>query len=175
MTRPPDCEDHEIVESLDLLHVTVCAHQRRLLAYIAEWDRRERWRDDGCRDMAQWVSGRLGISNWTARRWVEAGHALDRLPQLSSALEEGRLSLDKVVEPARFATEDDEGKLIEWARRVSTGRSVAAPSALAAGMSKRPGTPSAIGLCAGGGTTTVPASVSRGCSRPRTAPPSSRP
>lgn len=69
--------------------------------------------------MAQWLSGRLGISTWTARRWVEAAHALADLPELSDALESGVLCLDKVVELTRVATPETEAKLITWARRVS--------------------------------------------------------
>ena len=77
------------------------------------------WRDDGCRDMAQWLSGRLGISQWIAARWVNASHAIPTLPLISQALESGRLCLDKVVELCRFATPESEQELIAWARRVS--------------------------------------------------------
>ncbi len=79
------------------------------------------WRDDGCRDMAQWLSGRLGISQWIAARWVNASHAIPTLPLISQALESGRLCLDKVVELCRFATPESEQELIVWARRVSVG------------------------------------------------------
>ena len=110
---------HESVEQLDRLHVDISAGQRELLAYVAECDERGLWHDDGCRDMAQWLSGRFGISNWAARRWVDAAHALERLPHLSEALESGVLCLDKILELARFATPETEEKLIAWARRVS--------------------------------------------------------
>jgi hypothetical protein len=63
----------------------------------------------------------LGISEWKARRWVFAAHALEVLPQLSAALESGELGIDKVVELARFATAADESRLIRWARGVSCG------------------------------------------------------
>ncbi len=69
--------------------------------------------------MAQWLSGRFGISCWSARRWIHAAHALEELPLMSVALEDGRLSLDKVLELSRFATSASEGSLIAWARRVS--------------------------------------------------------
>nr|MBA2599672.1 DUF222 domain-containing protein [Actinomycetota bacterium] len=93
--------------------------QRRLLACVREWDLGERWLDDGCRDMAQWLSGRFGISHFIARRWVHAAHALERLPLISAALEDGVVGLDKVLELARFATQESEDGLIRWARRVS--------------------------------------------------------
>lgn len=110
----------DVIDKIDLLHADISARQRELLRYVVEFDLGERWKDDGCRDMTQWLSGRLGISNWHARRWVNAAHVLEQLPQLSDALESGVLCLDKVVELARFATAETEAKLIGWARRVST-------------------------------------------------------
>jgi hypothetical protein len=109
----------DVIANIDLLHAGISARQRQLLRYVAEFDATERWKDDGCRDMAQWLSGRLGISNWAARRWVTAAHALEHLPLLSDALDTGVLCLDKVVELARFATAETEKRLIGWARRVS--------------------------------------------------------
>jgi hypothetical protein len=109
----------DVIDGIDGLFATISSHQRELLRYVAEADKRGIWQNSGCRDMAQWLAGRHGISVWRARRWVECAHALERLPLLSEALEDGVLSLDKVVELARFATPDDEKKLINWARCVS--------------------------------------------------------
>ena len=109
----------ELIEGLDAVHFEISVRQRKLLAIIAELDERKVWRDDGCRDMAQWLAGRMGISSWTGRRWVNASHAIPTLPLISQALESGRLCLDKVVELCRFATPETEQKLIAWARRVS--------------------------------------------------------
>jgi hypothetical protein len=61
-------------------HAEVTASQRRLLEIVAECDRAEIWRDDGCRDLAQWLSAHLGVSNWAARRWITAASALPHLP-----------------------------------------------------------------------------------------------
>jgi hypothetical protein len=69
--------------------------------------------------MAQWVSGRLGISNWAASRWVKASHAIEKLPAVSAALTNGILCVDKVIELTRFATPDTELKLVKWARGVN--------------------------------------------------------
>jgi DNA polymerase III psi subunit len=68
---------------------------------------------------AQWVSAQFGISQWAARRWIAAGHALARLPRVRKSLSSGNLSLDKVLELTRFATLDTETKLIAWATGVS--------------------------------------------------------
>jgi hypothetical protein len=109
----------DVVARIDLLHAGISAAQRELLHNVVAFDNSGRWQHDGCRDVAQWLSGRLGISTWAAQRWVTAAHALERLPLISDALEAGTLGLDKVVELARFATPDTERKLIPWATRVS--------------------------------------------------------
>jgi hypothetical protein len=62
---------------------------------------------------------RLGISEWKARRLIAAATAIEHLPRISEALSSGRLSLDKIVELTRFATPQDEQKLIRWAQTVS--------------------------------------------------------
>ena len=107
------------VEELDAWHGQACVAQRRMLAAIVTADRSETWRDTGALDLAHWLSMRYGLSQWKARRWIVAGHALERLPRLAEALERGRLGLDKVVELARFASVEDEVRLIHWAEGVS--------------------------------------------------------
>jgi hypothetical protein len=86
---------------------------------LVEADQQELWRDEGARDMAHWVQMHLGISWWKADRWVQAAHAVRSLPKTAEALSSGRLSIDKVVELARFATPESEARLISWAERVS--------------------------------------------------------
>ena len=110
-----------VVSALDAAHARVGAAQRRMLALLARADGAEAWVDQGARDMAHFVSIRYGISAWKARRWIAAAHALEQLPQVAAALEEGALSLDKVVELTRFATPEDESRLIRWAAGVSVG------------------------------------------------------
>lgn len=70
--------------------------------------------------MAQWISARSGASRYKAKLMVEAGYALESLPRISTALETGRLNLDRVLELARLATPETERQLIPWARRVSS-------------------------------------------------------
>ena len=52
---------------------------------------------------------------------MACSHALGGLPRLTKALGAGTLGLDKVLELARFATEETESKLISWARKVTLG------------------------------------------------------
>ena len=93
--------------------------QLQQLELIAELDDRKVWRVDGAKSMAEWVSAQFGISQWAARRWIAAGHAVANLPEVRRALRGGHLSLDKVLELTRLATPDTETQLIAWANRVS--------------------------------------------------------
>jgi Domain of unknown function (DUF222)/HNH endonuclease len=117
--RQQNRRDLEVLGAIDGFHAKAGSAQLKLLTALAEADDRKLWRRDGCRDMASWVSGRLGISNWSARRWIVAAHALPSLPLISAALADGTLCLDKVLDLCRFATEDTEQRLISWAQRVS--------------------------------------------------------
>jgi hypothetical protein len=81
--------DQELIEAVDASHREVSRVQRRLLGLLAEADRRAVWRDSGARDMAHWLSIRHGISQWKARRWLGAAHALEHLTDLEHALDRG--------------------------------------------------------------------------------------
>jgi hypothetical protein len=109
----------ELLEGFDRSSAAVGGAQRRHLAFIVACDEARVWKDDDCRDAAQWVALRDGISTWKAQRLVDAGYALERLPAIARSLEEGMLSLDKVVELTRFATPYDEDQLIAWAKGVA--------------------------------------------------------
>jgi hypothetical protein len=113
--------DEQLILSIDARHARMCADAREVLRLVADADRSGAWEGSGARDTAHWLAMRLGISEWKARRWVVAAHALEGLPQLSASLESGELGIDKVVELARFATPTDESQLIRWARGVSCG------------------------------------------------------
>lgn len=116
-----DRSNEELTEAVDAVHRLVSGAQRELFRLIAEVDRREAWRGSGARDMAHWLWMRYGISDWKARRWIAAAHALEGLPRLSEAFSSGELGVDKVVELTRFATPETERRLIAWAQGVSCG------------------------------------------------------
>ena len=113
--------DEELIQGMDGFHRLQSYAQRELFRLIVEVDRRGAWRDSGARDMAQWLWMRYGISDWKARRWIAAAHALEELPLISEAFSSGELGIDKVVELTRFATPETEGRLIDWAQGVSSG------------------------------------------------------
>jgi hypothetical protein len=110
---------NDLIDGMDGLHRSVSVCQREPFGFIAEADRCGVWRDSGARDMAAWLSIRYGISDWKARRWIAAAHALEWLPRLSEAFGSGEVGVDKVVELARFATPETEATLITWSKRLS--------------------------------------------------------
>jgi hypothetical protein len=113
--------DALLVKAVDEAHARVGREQRELLRLVAEVDRRDAWKDQGARDTAHWLAMRCGISAWKAHRWIAAGYALEGLPRLSEALAIGDMGIDKVLELARFATQETEADLIVWASRISVG------------------------------------------------------
>ena len=110
-----------LVAEIDELHRRISSGHAEMFRALAELDDAGVWKDSGARDCAAWVSIRYGMSEWKARRWLAAAHALGGLPAVCDALESGRLGVDKVVELARFAQFDTEDGLIAWAARVSVG------------------------------------------------------
>ena len=113
--------DQTLIERVDGTHCRISHTQRELFSLIAEVDRRELWRDSGARDMAQWLWMRYGLSDWKARRWIAAAHAIEDLPAIAEAFSAGELGIDKVVELTRFATPATETDLLRWAQGVSCG------------------------------------------------------
>jgi hypothetical protein len=112
-------DHYKAVEKLHNGHRTAIRGQRVMLEAIAEAEIRRIWIEDGCRDLAHWVSVEIGIKWWDAQRWINAVHALPHLPQISAAWDDGELDIAKVVELCRFATPETEAELIPWARRVA--------------------------------------------------------
>lgn len=120
MHSKPLRTNDELIRAIDADHAGISRAQRGLLQLIAEGDRLDVWRGSGARDMAHWVAIRHGISEWKARRWVDAAHALEGLPRIAEAFASGLLGIDKVVELTRFATPDTETRLLSWAAEVSS-------------------------------------------------------
>lgn len=110
-----------LVAELDEAYRRTSSDHVELFRKLAAVDDAGGWKDAGARDAASWVAIRFGVSEWKARRWLHAAHALESLPALRDALADGRLGVDKVVELARFAEFDTEDGLIAWASRVSIG------------------------------------------------------
>ena len=139
--------------ALDTANADVGRAQRHMLHLIVAADRRDIWRGTGARDTAHWLCMRYGISEWKARRWVAAAHALENLPRIAEALASGELGIDKVVELTRFATPETEARLIRWAMTVSVGAVRHRGDLEARARSPTSGRPSGAGRSPGGTST----------------------
>jgi hypothetical protein len=98
-----------LLGEIDAAHAELGRAHERFLQLVAEVERAGVWADDGARDLPQWLWMRYGISDWKARRFIEAAMALPQLPAISGALAKGDLGIDKVIELTRFASFENEG------------------------------------------------------------------
>ncbi len=109
--------DHVITSTLENEDAIVCAHNAMcreladLLVFIAEHDRREAYKVDGARTMADWLSYRFGYSDRYARDLVAVAKALEFLPAIADSLRAGLLTWEKVRWLTSFATIDEDAKL----------------------------------------------------------------
>ena len=62
------------------------AANRRWLALIAEFDRRQGWSDWATQSCAHWLNWRCGIDLGAAREKLRVAHALEKLPKISDAM-----------------------------------------------------------------------------------------
>jgi hypothetical protein len=82
------------------------------LTLIREFDERHGWSGAGMKSCAHWLNWKCGIDMGAAREKVRVAHALDTLPQISSALRAGRVSFSKVRAMTRVATPQNEDYLL---------------------------------------------------------------
>lgn len=84
----------------------------RMLAVLAEFDRREVWASWECRSAQQWLSWKCGLGYTAATERLRVARVLPSLPAVAAGLAAGRLSWSKVREITRVATPADEQR---WA------------------------------------------------------------
>jgi Domain of unknown function (DUF222) len=94
----------------------------RMLAVLAEFDRREGYRSWGCASSAHWLGWKCGLGRVAASERVRVAHALTMLPVTMAALAGGELSFSKVREITRVATADSEQVLVDIARHATAGQ-----------------------------------------------------
>ena len=105
-------DDDALAAAVSTLAAHIHAATYRLLALIAELDRREVWAAQGALSCAHWLSWACGIDTHTAREKVRVARALTELPLLSEALAKGELGYSKVRALTRIATGDNEADLL---------------------------------------------------------------
>lgn len=92
------CSNADLYAAFETDRAERGARDRRLLRLIAEFDKRALWKHDGCLHMGQWLALEYGITVSEGLRRTHAAHAVEELPVIAAALENGSLSLDKVVQ-----------------------------------------------------------------------------
>jgi hypothetical protein len=90
----------------------LAAAQCRWIQLIAEYDRREGWKQWGCHSIVQWLGWHCGLGGRAAREHVRVGHALRELPRITEEFAAGRLSYSKVRALTRVATHTNEADLV---------------------------------------------------------------
>lgn len=112
--------------SIDELDAAICALSRqlnaetyRLLLLVRDFDDRLGWARWGCRNCAEWLAFRCQLSLSAAREKVRTAQALRRMPVISQAFAEGRLSYSKVRALTRVAECHDEQQLVDYALRAT--------------------------------------------------------
>ena len=96
------------------LAARVNSAESRMMTLIADFDRREGWKDEFS-SCAEWLAWRIGIKIGPARERVRTARALEDLPRTADALREGRISYAKVRALTRVAKPGNEGELLEFA------------------------------------------------------------
>jgi hypothetical protein len=94
-------------------HLNAANH--RLLALIAEFDRRKGWADSATQSCAHWLNWKCGIDLGAAREKVRVAHALESLPRIAAAMARGELSYSKVRAVTRVAAPETEELLLSIA------------------------------------------------------------
>ena len=120
---PDGCDDDlaRLGERIAELAAGINAAESRMMALLADFDRRGGWKD-GFGSCAEWLAWKIGITIGPARERVRAARALENLPQTADALREGTISYAKVRALTRVATPASEAELLEFARAGSAAR-----------------------------------------------------
>jgi hypothetical protein len=83
------------------------------MVLIREADRRQAPLADGCRSMAEWVTGRLDVSPETAKALVSTARRLESLPTVEQAAGDGLVSFDRTVAVAKIAVPSQDETIID--------------------------------------------------------------
>jgi len=87
------------------------------MTLLREADRRQAPMADGCRSLAEWVTGRLDVSPDTAKTLVSTTRRLEGLPIVESGAAQGSISFDRAAAVARIAAPAEDGEILsEMAR-----------------------------------------------------------
>ena len=105
----------DLTHAWDQLHGLHGAVLHELLLVTAAMERKGIHTQDQQRSMRAWLQLQGGVTARTAGQWAGAAEKIDELPHLAGALSEGRISFDKFLACASFATPDSDEKVAKEA------------------------------------------------------------
>ena len=94
--------------------------QKALAFWINEIDARKIYREFGCSNIYHYATSHLALGEHTIAEMLRTGKALEHLPLLSQAYEEGEISSTHVREITRVATPETESFWYEAAKKSTT-------------------------------------------------------
>ena len=104
----------DVIEQQMLHAETTIARMRAAqMVLIREADRRQAPLSDGCRSMAEWVTGRLDVGPETAKTLVATARRLETLPNVENTVKDGSISFDRTSAVARIADPSEDGTIID--------------------------------------------------------------
>ena len=99
----------------------VAAATCRWLLLVAQFDRRQGWRQFGLWSTARWLSHHAGIARRTAVEQVRVARALAAFPQLAEEMAAGRLSYSQVRAISRLPRDGEDGLVADLIRVAQHG------------------------------------------------------
>ena len=100
----------------------LAAGECRWLLLVGEYDRREGYKQWGCRSCVQWLSWQCGLDGRSARDKLRVARALEHLPVVTREFGEGKVSYSKVRALTRIATPENEADLVELAEHATAAQ-----------------------------------------------------
>ena len=94
----------------------------RWLCLLAEFERREGWKESDCVSCAQWLSWRCGLAPGAAREQLRVARRLSELPRIKAAFGRGELSYSKVRAVTRVASAKTEEDLLMLAQHATAAQ-----------------------------------------------------
>ena len=92
---------------------TIARVRRSQMVLIREADRMQAPLMDGCRSMAEWVTGRLDVAPETAKTLVSTARRLESLPTVEQSTAVGSISFDRTVAVARVAVPSQDATIVD--------------------------------------------------------------
>ncbi len=112
----PDDEVFTLGERCAEAYMQADALQYQAMKLLVEFHHRDGCKEAGFPSTAEWLAWRIGVRPGAARERLRSALALEALPQISEAMEEGALSFTKVRALTRVATPESESTLLEFAQ-----------------------------------------------------------